>query len=429
MATVKSEWKNKKIALLGFGNENKSVFSWLIKHGANDITICDKNEKLNPPVGGSSSKILIKNQSIISFQLGDDYLKNLNQYDIIFRTPGIPYLSPEIQKAKKLGVIISSQIKLFFDKCKAKIIGVTGTKGKGTTSSLIFEILSSNSKLKAQSSEIWIGGNIGKAPLDFLDKLTNNDVVLLELSSFQLQDLNKSPNISVVLDIQSDHLDHHKDKKEYVGAKLNIVKNQNKSDIVIINQDYLTAFKFALSTKAEKKYFFSRRDSVDNGAFISWDDRVHTNGKIILRVDKKDNIICKVNDVTLRGEHNLENICGAIIASSVIGASLKAIKEIVPKFKGLEHRLEFVGKKNNVNYYNDSIGTTPEATIAAIKSFKEPIILIVGGSSKGADYSNLTKEIAKSSVKVVIAIGETGPEIAKNIKNSKICMGRECLFY
>jgi len=349
----------------------------------------------------------------------------LDKFDVVFRTPGISPLKKQLIKAKKRGVEISSQIKLFFDLCPAKIIGVTGTKGKGTTTSLIYEILKFNQLQIANSkqlkkSQVFLGGNIGTPPLMFLDKLTENDIVVLELSSFQLHDLEKSPNIAVILDIKLDHLDYHKNRSEYVKAKKNIVKFQKKDDFVVVNMDYLTSFEFGAVSPASNILYFSRKKFVDLGAYVRWDKDLK-NGKIILNTLEKTYFICKTTEVTLKGRHNLENICAAITASFVAGAKINTIKKIVAKFKGLEHRLEFVNEINGVKYYNDSFSTTPETTIAAIKSFTEPIVLIVGGSEKGSDYSELGKEIVNACVKTVIAIGLTGKKIIKSIKqNNKL---------
>jgi len=446
-------FKDKKIGLLGFGTENQALLKWLIEHGANDITICDKDNDIimkfpisNPPAGGQFPNNF--QFSNFKYQTGKKYLKKLEDFDVVFRTPGISPLLPELVQAKKKGVEISSEIKLFMDLCPAKTIGVTGTKGKGTTSTLIYEILKASFAFNSHSEvaftlgtrshptrpdinrgstatrsgdiphsnrQVYFGGNIGNPPIEFLDKLTKNDWVVLELSSFQLQDLTKSPNISVVLDIKVDHLDYHNNRAEYVRAKENIVRFQKKNDFAVVNLDYLTSFKFASASPSVNDYYFSRRKSVDLGAYVEWSQKgkgAHF-GKIILRTPKKDYEIAKTYDITLRGEHNLENISAAVTASFLAGAKIETIKKVVPKFPGLTHRLEFAGEVNGVKFYNDSFSTTPDTAIAAIKSFFEPIILIAGGSEKGANYSNLGREIAKSSVKTLIAIGVTGPKIAK----------------
>jgi UDP-N-acetylmuramoylalanine--D-glutamate ligase len=299
---------------------------------------------------------------------------------------------------------------LFFDLCKAEIIGVTGTKGKGTTVSLITAILKSK-------INIWTGGNIGNAPIEFLDQIKKNDWVILELSSFQLQDLDKSPQIAVVLNITSDHLDYHKNQQEYLDAKLNIVRHQTKNDFAVINLDYLTSFKFAAVSPTKNDYYFSRQKSVDLGCFVKWNNKEA--GEIILRTEEKDYVICQVNEIKIRGEHNLENICAAITASYLAGAKIKDIQSAIIKFKGLPLRIEFVKKIKGVSFYNDSASTNPDTTIAAIKSFSEPLILLVGGSSKNADYQKLGQAIENSTIKAIVAIGETAPEIIAKIQNKK----------
>jgi len=415
------------IAVLGFGKENQAVFEWLVEQGANHITICDKDVKTRSKNQGLflkyswGRKSNFKNLQI-DFRLGDDYLSNLTNFDLIIRTPGIPFMNPEIQSAINAGVEVSSQMKLFFEYCPAKIIGITGTKGKGTTSSLIFEILNSNAKSKYQKSKVWLGGNIGNAPIEFLNELTKDDWVILELSSFQLQDLNKSPQIAVVLDIKSDHLDHHKNQNEYVNAKKNIVLWQSKRDFVIINADYFTSFEFATLTPSEKVFYFSRRKPIDIGSYVYWNNDKHDDGVITLRSLDKDTKICNVSDVLLRGEHNLENICAAVCAGYAAGASIESIKKGVTSFKGLEHRLELVDDIDGVKYYNDSFSTNPEPTIAAIKAFLNPKILILGGSEKKSNYTKLAKEIIKSNVKAIVSIGITGPKIVARIlaENKKL---------
>lgn len=397
--------KNKKVGILGLGEENVALARYLDKIGA-IITICDQKGRAE-----LSEYFQRINDIKADYRLGSDYLDNLDDFEIIFRTPGLPYLNEKIQKAKENGVIVLSEIKYFFENCPSPIIGITGTKGKGTTSTLIGNIL--ENAFKKEHRIVYLAGNIGNPPIEFLDKLTQQDIVVLELSSFQLQDLNISPHIAVVLDIKVDHLDVHKDSAEYISAKSNIVRYQNKKDYAVINADYLTSFEFSLLSDGET-FWISRRKSVDEGAFVD------SNGDIILRIYRKDYKICNKNEVILRGEHNLENICAAITASYLAGADIEAIKESVKEFAGLEHRLEFVGEINGVKYYNDSFSTTPDTAIAAIQSFSEPIILIAGGSEKNANYKELGEAISESNVKTAILIGKTGPRIKNEIKNKKI---------
>ena len=392
-------FKNQKVGILGLGEENTALVMFLVKQGAK-VVICDQKSR------EELSEYYRQVENLpVQFRLGPHYLDALEDFKTVFRTPGLLYLEPKIQKAKENGVEISSQTKLFFNRCGSPIIGVTGTKGKGTTATLIEEIL------KESGRRSYLGGNIGNPPIKFLDKLTKDDIVVLELSSFQLQDLEKSPHIAVVLDIKVDHLDVHQSEDEYIEAKRNIVKHQTKDDFAVINADYLTSADFA-SLSLGQTYWFSRKKSVDLGAFVS-------QNKIILRTENQEEEIIDIGGIQLRGEHNLENISAAITASYLAGADIESIKVAVRDFKGLEHRLEFVRVKDGVKFYNDSFSTTPQTTIAALKSFDEPIILLLGGSEKNADYQDLIKTIVQKKVKLIIPIGSTAKRIVPEIGETK----------
>jgi len=396
--------KGKKIGILGLGEENIALAKYLLDRHLNFV-ICD--QKKAGELGEISEQV--KNWPV-DFRLGPDYLRDLKDFDLVFRTPGLPYFHPKIQAAKAAGVKIFSQTKFFFSACPCPIIGITGTKGKGTTATLISEILK-KSPIANRQSQIFLGGNIGHPPIIFLDQLKKNDLVVLELSSFQLQDLHQSPHLAVILDIKVDHLDYHKDEKEYIEAKGNIVRFQEKSDFAVINADYLTSFELGLLSSGEV-FWFSRRKSIDQGVWVK-------NGQeFILRYQNKEYPIIKTADVRLRGEHNWENIAAAAATSFLAGVDLDSIRKTIESFPGLEHRLEFIAQINGVKFYNDSFSTTPDTAIAAITSFGEPIVLIAGGSEKGADYTGLGKAIVSSKVKTVILIGKTGPKIKEKIQSS-----------
>ena len=447
--------KNKKVAILGLGMEGVALANFL-SNKVKNISLLD--EKSRDELGDRvKEENDIKLENILSnnnfeFMLGKSYLNGLDKFDVIFRSPGIPYLLPEIQQAKKKGVEISSQIKLFFDLCPCPIIGVTGTKGKGTTATLIFEMLkkpqTSNLKpqiynLKTEELEnertkkqynnltiqqfnnIYLAGNIGEPAINLINKISKDDLVILELSSFQLQDLEKSPHIAVVLNILVDHLDYHKDEAEYKESKVSIVKYQNKNDFAVINQDYLISFEYASQTNAHVCYF-SAKDSVDEGAYIkpSQNSKLKTQNygkdlyEVVLRMNDKEEVICRSDEVKLIGKHNLENIAAAAIAAKIAGADIESIKKAAIEFEGLPHRLEFTAEINEVKYYNDSFATSPGPTMAAIDSFKEPINLILGGSSKGADFSDLADFVKKSNVVNVNLIGAEAEKIGKALQKS-----------
>lgn len=382
-------FKEQKVAVLGFGLEGQDLCRFLLKQKT-QITVFDQKDDLNGKEYQNFKK------AGVNFKLGKNCLKSLSGFKFIFRSPGFKRLLPEILLAEKQGAKISSATKLFFELCPGKIIGVTGTKGKGTTAALINEIL------KKDNQKVFLAGNIGQPMLSLLPQIKKGNWVVLELSSFQLQDLNQSPHLAVVLFIASEHLDHHQNTEEYIQAKANIVSHQKESDLAILNADDLTSSSFASLTPA-KIYCFSRQKKV-NGAYVQ-------RGQICLVGQK----VGPVKDLKIRGVHNWDNVCAAALASSLTGASLESIKKTIFSFKGLEHRLEYVKTINKVVFYNDSFSTTPETTIAAIKSFKKPIVLIAGGSEKGSDYCELGKEINCQPVKTLILIGQMAERIKKAV--------------
>jgi UDP-N-acetylmuramoylalanine--D-glutamate ligase len=370
-------FKNKKIAVVGEGIEGQSSFKWLKAKGA-EVTILDEKQ-------------------------GEDYLKDLDKYDLVVRSPGIKIsiLEKFISKEK-----ITSQVKIFFDLCPAEIIGVTGTKGKGTTASLIYEML------KKQDFDAYLGGNIGLPPFEFLDKLTVHSKVVLELSSFQLMDLKKSPHIVVMLMITSEHLNWHSSIEEYIDAKRNIVRHQGEKDFAILNRDYPVTNESDIQTSGKVYHVSREREAANEGSFVK-------DGKVWMRTEIGEVPIVDTKDILLPGKHNLENVCAATMAAGLVGVSVENMAFVLRTFKGLEHRLELVATVNGVRYYDDSFSTTPETAIAAIEAFKEPEVLILGGSSKGSDFSELGKVISKSeNVKLIIGIGVEWERINAQIAKS-----------
>lgn len=343
-------YKDKKIAVIGNGIEGQDAKKFLELKGS-IVTILDQTD-------------------------GKDYLKNLNRFDLIVRSPGV--YPKKIITTKR----VTTSTHIFFDQFDGTIIGVTGTKGKGTTSTLIYQIL------KAAGKDVYLAGNIGKPYLELLPNLNAKSFVILEMSSFQLIDLPVSPDISVVLNITSDHMDWHKNIAEYVEAKKNIVKFQKASDWGVINSEYKVPKSFAKETKANI-FLFSKE-----------------------KLDEKFK-----KDLILRGEHNLENIAAAVSVAKILNIDEKIIIETLKNFKGLEHRLEFVREVKGIKFYNDSFATGPQPTIAAIKSFTEDETLILGGSDKGLDYKELGKIIEKhKNVKNTILIGDTALKIENSLK-------------
>lgn len=397
-----SDLRKKQTAILGLGIEGLTTAAYFLKHTVPFAVFDEKNEEQLQETGGEwESALRILKAAHIPLYLGKPITgKMLIPYDVIVRSPSILPLKEPLVSLKKS--IITSQTKLFIENNPAKLIGVTGTKGKGTTSSLIYEML------KNAGQDVYLGGNIGKPPFVFLDGLTKASVVILELSSFQLQDITKSPHISVMLMVTSEHLDYHKDTEEYVEAKRNIFRFQTSDDMAILNSDYP-------STKQSEKIvkgviaYISRYQPVTTGCFVR-------NNKIILRDKGFEKEILPITDVLLPGGHNLENICAATMAAFSAGVSLDDIRFTLRTFKGLEHRLELVREVNGVQYYDDSFSTTPETAIAAMQAFRAPEILILGGSTKHADFTELGRVIEEAkNIKAIIGIGAEWQKIKAKI--------------
>jgi UDP-N-acetylmuramoylalanine--D-glutamate ligase len=382
-----------KVAILGYDVEGGSSAGYWHHLGA-EITICDQNSDVLLP-------------SYADAQLGETYLDNLDRFDLLVRTPGlnpkkIVAANPD---APNILSKVTSSVNEFFEKCPAPIIGITGTKGKGTTSTLIYKML------QAAGKKAFIGGNIGIAPLTFLHEVTPDSIVVLELSSFQLVDFVHTPSIAVFLMLAPEHLDWHASIKEYYGAKQNIFAKQTIDDLLVYNGANEITTGVVEDAKSTKVPYFVPANGGEvvktNGAYVDGDFIYHGETRV-----------CAVRDVALLGRHNLENVCAAITAVwKIIGGDIAVIKQVVSEFSGLEHRLEFVREVDGVKYYNDSFATTPEATIAAMKALDQPKVLILGGHDKGVPLFSVATEAANTEVRGIITIGDTGPKLAQLLRD------------
>lgn len=388
---MKQDYTNQKVAILGYGIDTKELVPLLLERQAK-ITICDKNIDLSQDIQD------------VEYRLGEDYLADLNGFDYLFRTPALPYLTPELQEAAKNGAILTSQTQLFLEECPARVIGVTGTKGKGTTASLIEAMINVAHKNNEIDGQAFIAGNIGISMIPLLAKIKPEDWAVLELSSFQLHGLTVSPHVAVVLRVTQDHLDHHATVDEYVAAKHHITLSQTSDDYIIVNHDEPGSMSFLDVTKAQP-LLYSGEKPVEVGAFA-------TEKQVILRMpNKPEEIVCEQGEINMVGRHNLENIAAASIAASLAGASLKSIHTGAVEFKGLPHHTQLVATNNTIRYYDDSFSTNPVSTIAAIRSFNDPITLILGGSSKGADFTGLVEALRGSCVTDIVLIGVEGERL------------------
>lgn len=385
--------KNKRVAVIGLGVSNTPLIKFLFNKGAY-ITAFDKKQKSQIANFDELAEF------VYQFSLGDNYLENLVDFDYIFRTPGMRYDLPNFLEEKEKGAIIISETELFLELCPCKVIGVTGSDGKTTTSTIIYKML------KSAGFDAFLGGNIGVPLIEYIEEINENNIVVLELSSFQLHTFTKSPQISIITNISPNHLDYHKSYDEYIDSKKNIFKFQDNKGKLIINYDNAITREFANDSKGEV-IFFSRVNSIENGIFLK-------NDNIIF---KKNNVEIKMldsSDIKIPGVHNIENYMAAISAVYDI-VETNHIKDVATNFGGVEHRIEFVRTLNGISFYNDSIGSSPTRTIASINSFGQKVILIAGGYDKNIPFDDLGSFI-NERVKKVFLIGKTADKIEESIK-------------
>lgn len=392
ISKIVQDLKNKTILIIGFGREGNSTYNFIRKHlPEKHITIADKNE----------ISIIDPYLTIIS---GVDYLKHLNQYDLIFKTPGVSFknLTNSIDCSK-----ITSQTDLFLQWYGNQTIGVTGTKGKSTTSSLIFHIL------KEANRDVVFGGNIGIPLFDLIPSINPDTIIVSELSAHQLEFIHKSPHISILLNLFQEHLDHFNELENYFNAKWNINKFQNQGDYFIYNEDDFTIKQHQNWNTNTTNFGFSQSMIIDNGAYID-------QNQIIIKSNNDIKFSIPIQNLShLPGNHNLNNIMAAILACNGFGISLLEIEKHIHTFSGLEHRIEFVGIFDDVHYYNDSISTIPEATISALKALENVKTLILGGFDRGIDYSKLYEYLEKHPIENIAFTGPAGERMMEEWKNHK----------
>lgn len=389
--------KNKKVAIIGLGVSNSPLIDYMYKMNAN-ITVF--NNKTEDKIDKS---ILQKiEQYKIEKHFGENYLSNLKDFDIIFKSPSVRPDLPEIQEEVKKGAKLTSEIELVIELSPCKTIAVTGSDGKTTTTSLIYEILKNKYKC-------FLGGNIGIPLFTKIQEIKPEDIVVLELSSFQLMTMKKSPDIAVVTNITPNHLDIHKSYQEYIEAKTNIFKNQNEDNKLVLNYDNEITREFSKQAPG-KVVFFSSKEKLENG--VIYDD-----GTVKIVEYGLRRHVLKLKDTKLRGKHNAENICAAIAATNGLVDIETQIKAIT-NFEGVAHRIEFVREINGSKWYNDSIASSPTRTIAGLNSFEEEIILIAGGYDKHLDYEPIAEPIL-NKVKTLILMGQTAEKIFGVVKQKK----------
>lgn len=392
IADLINYFQNKKILILGFGREGQSTYKLIRKYiKEQTLYIADRKENFEKNYEFLSQD---KNIKCIS---GEGYLEDLEEYDVIMKSPGISFVGLDTSKFYNN---IKSQLELLLEFFDMFTIGITGTKGKSTTSSLIYKVL------KEQNVKSMLLGNIGVPVFDYIDTIPNDTTLILEMSSHQLEYMKLSPNISILLNIYPEHLDHYESFKKYAEAKCNIFKYQNKSDYFIYNSDDETINKF-LKDEEAKKYKVSLKG---NGDIYLKGENIYFNDKEIYNINTPRNLL---------GEYNLNNIMFVLAVSEILKLDISKTIKSISDFKTLEHRLEFVGEYNGILYYDNSIATIPKATIEAVKALKNVDTLIIGGMDRGLDYTDFIKFLNESDISNIICMPKTGHDIAKNLKDGR----------
>ena len=387
--------KNKRVAVLGMGISNLPLIRYLA-HLDVDITAFDLADEHKLSAALTSLEGLN-----IRYSLGASYLEKLIGFDIIFKTPIVRWDLPELLAEKNRGAEITSEMEVFLNLCPAKTFGITGSDGKTTTTTLVYEML------KQQGYNCWLGGNIGAPLLDKIDSITDEDMVIVELSSFQLQTITKSANTAVITNLSPNHLDVHKSYEEYIDAKKNIFRYQLTDDLCILNYDCAETRSLSKESPGKLGFFSLSQDlsavRCHIAAYLSGDE-------IVVQYDNRDaHPILDIRNIRLIGKHNVDNYLAAICATAR-HVSHESVKTVAAAFTGVEHRIEFVRELNGVRFFNDSIASSPTRTIACLNAFDKRIILIAGGKDKNLDYAALGKHIAEK-VKLLVLCGQNAPKI------------------
>ncbi len=384
-------WKGKQILILGLARQGTALARFLAEAGA-EVTVSDL--RAEAALGDRLAELA---DLPIRYVLGEHPFSLLKGTDLLCLSGGVPVESPIVVEAGRRGIPLSNDAQIFMEGCPAPVIGITGSAGKTTTTALVGEMC------RAAGLRTWVGGNIGNPLIGDLAEIEPGDWVVMELSSFQLEIMTVSPHVAAVLNITPNHLDRHGDMETYIAAKRNILAHQGPGDFALLGYDEPNARGLAIETAAHLLWF-SGGAEVEEGAF-------KTNGELTLRQDGVDREICQSTEVRLRGRHNLLNVLAASALAGVAGVEVEVMHQVATSFTGVEHRLELVRELDGVRWYDDSIATAPERSLAALRSFEEPIVLLAGGRDKDLPWEAFARETVRR-VRQLVTFGEAGPMIA-----------------
>ncbi|NDJ87492.1 MAG: UDP-N-acetylmuramoyl-L-alanine--D-glutamate ligase [Chloroflexi bacterium] len=395
--------EGKHVLVLGFARQGKALARWLPTQGAR-VTLSDRRN-----AGELADDILeFVADPNVNYALGGHSVDLLRNADMLCLSGGVPANLPIVKAAYAAGLPVTNDAVLFMERCPARVIGITGSAGKTTTTTLVGEIA------RKAGHKTWVGGNIGNVLLDDLDQISEDDIVVMELSSFQLEIAEVSPPIAALLNITPNHLDRHGTLEAYAKAKSNIFTHQSRNDLLVYGSDDLLASTFAEDARGDRAAFSTQR-LVADGACLAGRRLIVTGNCSPTGMAK---VVCERDQVLLPGEHNLRNIAAACALAGSVGITPEAMHEVVSTFKGVSHRLEVVATIGDVTWINDSIATSPDRVVAALRSFERPIILLAGGRDKDLPWDEMAR-LAIQRCRAVICFGEYGPQIAEHLGRAR----------
>ena len=395
------EWAGRRVTILGLARQGTALVRYLVREGA-DVTVSDLRD-----ADALRETLALLKDVPVRYVLGEHPPSILDDADLLCLSGGVPADAPIVAQARQRGIALSNDAQVFLERCPAQVVGITGSSGKTTTTTLVSRMLQQSGFMT------WVGGNIGRPLVDRLGEIRENDRVVIELSSFQLELMTASPGVAAVLNVTPNHLDRHKTMPAYTAAKRRILDSQVEGDLALLGHDDAGSRELAPAVRG-RLAFFSMRGEVpgDMGAFLR--DEV-----ITLRLDGQEHSVCHSGEIKLLGRHNVLNVLAACALAGGVGAPVEAMRQVATSFTGVAHRLQLVRSLGGVRYYDDSMATAPERTVAALHAFDAPVVLLAGGRDKALPWEDMA-QVALRRARHVVAFGEAAGLVEREIRNEKL---------
>lgn len=395
------EWAGRRVTILGLARQGTALVRYLVREGA-DVTVSDLRD-----ADALRETLALLKDVPVRYVLGEHPPSILDDADLLCLSGGVPADAPIVAQARQRGIALSNDAQVFLERCPAQVVGITGSSGKTTTTTLVSRMLQQSGFMT------WVGGNIGRPLVDRLGEIRENDRVVIELSSFQLELMTASPGVAAVLNVTPNHLDRHKTMPAYTAAKRRILDSQVEGDLALLGHDDAGSRELAPAVRG-RLAFFSMRGEVpgDMGAFLR-------DEAITLRLDGQEHSVCHSGEIKLLGRHNVLNVLAACALAGGVGAPLEAVRQVATSFTGVAHRLQLVRSLGGVRYYDDSMATAPERTVAALHAFDAPVVLLAGGRDKALPWEDMA-QVALRRARHVVAFGEAAGLVEREIRNEKL---------